>query len=164
VRICREVEFTSIFVNVVYVFQEVFMKRLILFFILFSFIFFLSSFGSELVYTPINPSFGGNPYNASWLMQQAEAQNTYKGAQDEGYSPYSTDPLENFKQSLNRSILSQFASQLTRNAFGENNLLEPGHYEIGDYIIDVTPGDQGIQVTIYDNTTGGETTIIVPYY
>ncbi|GAB4328221.1 MAG: curli assembly protein CsgF [Calditrichia bacterium] len=117
---------------------------------------------SELVYVPLNPSFGGSYLNASWLMQQAEAQNTFTGPSS-SYRGYSRDPLEDFKESLNRSILSRFASQLTRNAFGED-MLAPGHYEIGDYIIDVRPGDQGIQVSIYDNSTGSETSIIVPYY
>ena len=133
-------------------------------FMLFLLVPLLSAEASELVYQPVNPSFGGNPYNASWLMQQAEAQNTYTAPQEDYYSRYSQDALENFKESLNRQVLNQFASQLTRNAFGENNLLEPGRYELGDYVINVTPGADGIQVNIYDIVTGNETNIVVPYY
>jgi curli production assembly/transport component CsgF len=32
---------------------------------------------TELVYTPINPSFGGNPLNGTWLLNNAQAQNDY---------------------------------------------------------------------------------------
>ena len=31
----------------------------------------------ELVYQPINPNFGGNPLNGSYLLNSAQAQNTY---------------------------------------------------------------------------------------
>lgn len=117
---------------------------------------------SELVYTPINPSFGGSSFNASWLMSQAESQNTFKDPSAQSYSS-SSDPLENFEESLNRQILSRLASQIVREAFGENTLDE-GHYEIGEYIIDVTPGDGGININITDHSTGNETTVIVPYY
>ena len=32
---------------------------------------------TELVYTPINPSFGGNPLNGTWLLNNAQAQNDF---------------------------------------------------------------------------------------
>jgi len=120
-------------------------------------------YATELVWIPINPSFGGSSFNAQWLMSQAESQNTFKDPTATDRYSYSTDPLENFKESLNRQILSRMASQLVRTAFGEDPL-QPGHYEIGDYIIDVTPADDGINVIIRDTATGNETTIIVPYY
>ena len=31
---------------------------------------------TELVYTPINPSFGGSPLNGAWLLGNAQAQNS----------------------------------------------------------------------------------------
>lgn len=34
---------------------------------------------SELVYTPVNPSFGGSPINGQWLLGYAGAQNKFKG-------------------------------------------------------------------------------------
>jgi curli production assembly/transport component CsgF len=117
---------------------------------------------SELVYQPLNPSFGGNPFNASWMIQQAEAQNTFTEARSTT-SSYSRDPLDTFSENLNRQILSRLSSQLARSAFGEDSL-EPGHYELGDYVIDVVPGDDGIHINIYDNGTGNETGIVVPYY
>ena len=32
---------------------------------------------TELVYTPVNPSFGGNPLNGTWLLNNAQAQNDH---------------------------------------------------------------------------------------
>ncbi len=116
----------------------------------------------ELVWTPINPSFGGSSFNAQWLMNQAQQQNTFTGPVSE--SRYlSRDPLRNFQESLNRQILSRLASQITRNVFGETPL-EPGHFEIGTFNIDVTEGTDGIHITIFDSSTGGETNIVVPYF
>jgi len=46
--------------------------------------------------------------------------------------------------------------------FGETGL-EEGRYEIGDFIIDITQGAEGISIIIFDLGTGDETTIIIPY-
>lgn len=117
----------------------------------------------QLVYTPINPSFGGSPLNGSWMLGQAQAQNGFTaGGGSSAYSPYSTDPLADFTSSLNRQILSQLSRNLISSMFGENGL-EEGRYEIGDYIIDITPGSNGITIIINDLINGGETTIVVPY-
>lgn len=32
---------------------------------------------AQLIYTPVNPSFGGNPLNGSYLLQSAQAQKRY---------------------------------------------------------------------------------------
>ena len=122
-----------------------------------------SVIADELVWTPINPSFGGSPFNAAWLMQQAEAQNKLVEERVGEDWRYDKDPLQDFTESLNRQILSRLSSRLIQTAFGETEL-EPGHYEIGDYIIDITSTDTGIRVVITDPTTGAETTVEIPYY
>ena len=33
------------------------------------------AYAQDFVYTPKNPAFGGNPYNYSWLLSSAQAQN-----------------------------------------------------------------------------------------
>ena len=33
---------------------------------------------TEIIYTPINPSFGGNPLNANMLLSKAQAQNKHR--------------------------------------------------------------------------------------
>ncbi len=115
----------------------------------------------ELVYTPKNPSFGGNTFNHQWMMSEATAQN---GFTDDGsaYDPYSRDPLDDFEESLNRQILSQLSRQLVGDIFGEEDFQE-GRYELGDYLIDISEGVEGVNIYILDNSTGNETTVVVPY-
>lgn len=41
-------------------------------------------FANQLVYTPVNPSFGGNPLVASWLLDSARIQNDFGAAAGSG--------------------------------------------------------------------------------
>jgi len=147
--------------------MEVAMKHIIPVWILFFTLFVLrSSQAQDLMFNFINPNFiGGNTFNASWLMAEAQAQNSFTApvTTTTQYSAYSQDPLKTFSDNLNRQILSQISSKLTRGLFGENGL-EAGHYDIGDYSIDISQGLDGITINIIDNVKGGETNILVPYF
>jgi curli production assembly/transport component CsgF len=135
--------------------------------ILFSFLILITTFyinytnAAELIYVPINPSFGGNALNAQWLANQAAAQNEFKEKEEETF--FDMDPMERFEESLTRQILSRLSYRIIEKAFGESEL-ESGHYEIGDYIIDVDTGGENIKVIINNPETGGSTIIEVPYY
>ena len=128
---------------------------------IFVFIYNGNLFPQQLVYTPTNPSFGGNPLNGSWMFSQAQAQNGFTSG-GVSTSLQQNDPLADFADNLNRQILSELSRNLISSLFGETGL-EAGRYEIGDFIIDVSPGANGINIVINDLSTGGETTIIVPY-
>jgi curli production assembly/transport component CsgF len=121
------------------------------------------TYAQDLVYTPKNPAFGGNPYNYSWLMSSAQAQNDIKENTSSAYSPYSTDPLKDFSESLNRQILSQLSRQIVAKQFGED-ALTAGTYVLGDYQIEVGDQADGLNITILDNKTGSQTTVSVPYF
>ncbi len=122
------------------------------------------SFAQQFVYTPINPNFGGNYFNGSWMLAEAQAQNGKTApSSSSAYNPYSSDPLKNFQQSLNQQILSQLSQKIITSAFGESALTK-GHYQLGNYIIDINPSSDGLHVNIQDNSNGGQTTIVVPYY
>lgn len=137
------------------------MKKLLGAFVLLFAAFHVSSLAQDFVYTPINPAFGGNPYNYSWLLGQAEAQNFFK---EETVDPYAEeDPLANFQEDLNRQVLNEITREMYQNQFGEDGLTE-GFYQFGSYEIDVSPISEGMQVRIIDIYTGSETTVIVPYY
>jgi curli production assembly/transport component CsgF len=120
----------------------------------------------DFVYTPKNPAFGGNPYNYSWMLSSAQAQDTYKAPADDS-DPYSryygSDPVNDFSESLNRQILSQLSRQIVAKQFGEDALAE-GSYLLGDYQIDIGNESGGLSITILDNTTGATTTVTVPYF
>jgi len=118
----------------------------------------------KFVYTPKNPSFGGNTFNYQWLMSSAQAQDLTKDKTEiDQFESYRTDPVEDFKESLNRQILSRLSRQLIDDQFGEDALTE-GTYELGDYRIQVGNTDEGVTVNIVDNTTGATTDVTVPYF
>jgi curli production assembly/transport component CsgF len=120
--------------------------------------------GQDFVYTPKNPAFGGNPYNYSWLMSSAQAQDTYKAPETttDRYG-YSRDPAQDFAESLNRQILSRLSREIVTRQFGED-ALEEGTYILGDYQIDIGSGADGINISIIDNKTGAATQVSVPYF
>jgi curli production assembly/transport component CsgF len=81
----------------------------------------------DLSYTPINPSFGGNPNNASFLMQGAEGSNTYKRKHErvdsirkELDNPYSGDPIKEFSRTLQSRLLSGLSDKIANAIYGDN--------------------------------------------
>jgi curli production assembly/transport component CsgF len=120
--------------------------------------------GQALIYRPVNPSFGGDTFNYNWLMSSAQVQDKTKDPQAARTSTTGreTDALGDFTTSLNRQLLSTLSRQLFSNQFGEDGIKE-GTYQYGDFVVDVTPGTEGLVVRITDGK-GGETSITVPYY
>jgi len=132
-------------------------------------LFFLSigkTYSQDLIYTPKNPAFGGNPYNYSWLLSSAQAQNDIKettSTSSTSTSSTSSDALKNFTESLNQQILSQLSRQIVAKQFGED-ALTTGTYVLGDYQINIGNQTSGLNITILDNKTGTSTTVTVPYF
>lgn len=116
----------------------------------------------DFVYKPINPAFGGDTFNYQWLLSSAESQNKIKESREDDFGRYFDDPLADFEASLNRQILDQLSRKIIGDQFGEGTL-EEGDYVIGNYQIDISEGYNGINVTIFDSSTGGQTSITIPY-
>lgn len=138
------------------------MKRLVIIFVC---LFLMSSsitLATPLIYTPVNPSFGGSPFNAAWLMSSAQSQNKLTEKKEPWKMP-ERDPIEDFKNSLNRQILYNLSRKIIDGAFGEEGITE-GIYNLDDYIINVSSNNGGIKVILTDSITGNETIIEVPYY
>ncbi|MHA2278928.1 MAG: curli assembly protein CsgF, partial [Candidatus Kariarchaeaceae archaeon] len=72
------------------------------------------------------------------------------------------DPLADFQDALNRSVLNQLSRSLTESLFGERGL-EEGRFELGDFVIDVTQTLDGVNIVIFDLISGNETTIFIPF-
>lgn len=118
-----------------------------------------SAFSSQLVYTPVNPSFGGNPLNGSSLMANAQAQNKIK---DPSIVEEEETALQEFNARLQRSVLSRLTSSIAGNFVSEDGSLIPGQTVTQDFVIDVVDEGGGmIRVTTTDRTTGDSTTFIV---
>ncbi len=110
---------------------------------------------TELVYAPINPSFGGNPNNAPGLMSIAQAQNGFKAPVD--------SPVQAFNLSLQRAILSRLTSQTMAAIFGTSPTLENGEYDTPGYLIKVayTPGTSNVTITTTDKASGAVASFLV---
>ena len=123
--------------------------------------FITSAHASTLVYTPVIPSFGGNPLNWNGFLAEASAQNIYHAPTT---PPPEESPVEEFKKRLQYLILSRLASKIVDAAFGSTEELPQGSYEIGDFQVQVLPSGDTIQVHLVDTTTGNVTDIEVPMY
>ena len=115
---------------------------------------------TELIYTPVNPSFGGSPFNGAWLLQSATLQNKFQEGRP---LRVPKSPLERFTEQLEYSVFSRMANRIVDTAFGEDTL-QPGEYVFGNYKISVTTDASGITTIITEISTGNTTTIQIPYY
>lgn len=122
----------------------------------------------QLNYRPQNPAFGGNTFNYQWLQSSALAQDKLKDPNAVDFSSTrntaatSRNTLDNFSETLSRSILNRITSQVLQAQFGEDALQE-GTFQFGDLRVDVTNGANGINIRIVDGQ-GGETNVTVPYF
>ncbi|WP_421684145.1 curli production assembly protein CsgF [Stutzerimonas urumqiensis] len=106
---------------------------------------------TELVYTPVNPSFGGSPLNGAWLLGSAQAQNDFK------------DPDALDRSSLTgTSALDRFTSQLESRLLSEL-LTDPntGTLTTDDFIVNIINDSGHLTVQITDRLTGEVSEIIV---
>lgn len=110
-----------------------------------------SSFATELVYTPKNPSFGGNPLNGSILLNNAQAQNKKT---DSELEIETRSALDRFTDSLRSRLLSQLLSDIGN---GQTGTLETDDFSI----LIVDNGDGEISVKITDKNTEQTTEIVV---
>jgi curli production assembly/transport component CsgF len=126
----------------------------------------------DLVYRPINPSFGGNPLNSSHLLNIANAQRTATardapddddGDFDFGPGDEDTGPTnaEIFLQQLESRLFSALAGQVTESIFGENPQ-DSGRVIFGTTTVEFTRSLESITLTIADSLDGTLTEIVVP--
>ena len=115
---------------------------------------------TELVYAPVNPSFGGNPLNGQTLLNSAQATNKHKDPNASSLTQKTA--LQQFNEMLERSVLSQLASAATSNVMGPGGKLTPGTVETGNFRIVITDLGGGIlQITTIDKVTGASTSFQV---
>lgn len=123
--------------------------------------FFLTSYigvAQQLSYKPINPAFGGETFNYQWLLNSANAQNSFKDpsiSQDK-----EKGSLEAFSETLNRQILSQLSRSLFDTQLGDK--LQEGNFTFGSLALEIYDSAEGLVVNILDTDTGEQTQIIVP--
>jgi curli production assembly/transport component CsgF len=117
---------------------------------------------TELVYTPVNPLFGGYPANGPGLLASASATNKHTGGGLGGSSPFNQTPLQQFNQTLERTVLSQLASAATSKLMGQDGKLVPGTFSTANFTITVTDlGGGMLRVTTTEKDTGATTSFEV---
>lgn len=127
----------------------------------------------DLVYTPTNPSFGGNPLNSSHLLAIAGAQKNatasdYKKPADTsstGSGSGSTSSRDSdadlFVRQLQGRLLSALASQVTDAIFGQNPQ-DNGTVQFGDTTVTFERSLTSIRLRIQNSADGTVTDIVVP--
>lgn len=108
---------------------------------------------SELIYTPVSPSFGGHPLNSGHLFNTANAINDYSGPErDYGFEEQSA--LERLTSSLESRLISQILSDASDG--------KTGQLITDDFTVNVVEGDNGaLLIHLVDNKTGESSTIQV---
>lgn len=108
----------------------------------------------ELIYQPINPSFGGNPLNGSYLLNKAQVQDTHDDPDAFAFDSLSDTQL--FINDLRNSLVSDAITDAVDTA-------EPGRSSVIDSaqlrIEVVSNGNGGFSMQVLDRATG-ETTVI----
>ena len=122
-------------------------------------IFAVPASAQDIVYTPINPSFGGNPFNSAHLLGIANAQNS--ATDPNARRP--TTAADAFLRQIQSRLLSAVASQITEAIFGDNPQ-DQGTFTFGDQTITFVRGLEGVTLTIINNVTGETTVIEVPNF
>lgn len=122
------------------------------------FCFGINSNAQDLVYKPINPAFGGDTFNYTWLLNSAESQNKFR---EPVTNSTALSALEQFKSSLNSQLLSQVSSSLFQSQFGDQGIV-PGSYTFGSLAVNIYPSNLGLVVDILDTDTGEKTQVFIP--
>ncbi|MEZ5934351.1 MAG: curli assembly protein CsgF [Alphaproteobacteria bacterium] len=110
---------------------------------------------SEITYKPVNPSFGGNPFNDGHLLATANVQNKYTAKREE------RDLSEQFVRSLQSRLYSSLASQVQEAIFGDDPQ-ESGTFTVGDQQVSFVRGLEVITLEISNLSDGSTTVVEVP--
>jgi len=116
----------------------------------------------QLVYQPVNPAFGGDSFNYSWLISSAQLQDQLTDPNAQTTSGLSSS-FDSFERSLNSQLLSQLSRNLISDQFGENGLSD-GSYDIGGLQVEVISDLDGITISVLDTETGEQTQVAIPFF
>lgn len=113
----------------------------------------LSVQAGELVYQPLNPSFGGDPFMGSYLLGKAQAQDTNKDPNTRDFTP--TSATERLIQSLESRLISQLISDVS-----SGNVTQ-GSFDSDEFGVVVSDEGGQLVVRVVDKITGDVTNISV---
>jgi curli production assembly/transport component CsgF len=101
-----------------------------------------------------NPNFGGNPNNGAFLLNSAQAQNSFKDPSfKDDFGIETPSALDNFTQAIQSQLLGGLLTNI--------NTGKPGRMVTGDFIVDIANNDGQLQLNVTDRKTGKTSTIQV---
>jgi curli production assembly/transport component CsgF len=115
------------------------------------------AWATELVYTPVNPSFGGSPLNGAWLLGNAQAQNDTS-------DPDAIDRASLTGQSALDRFTSQLESRLLSELLGDLGDANTGSLTTDDFIVNILNESGNLTVLVTDRLTGEVSEISVTGY
>ncbi|MFI8223676.1 MULTISPECIES: curli assembly protein CsgF [unclassified Pseudomonas] len=102
---------------------------------------------TELVYTPVNPSFGGNPLNGTWLLNNAQAQNDYDDPDLKKRTTVAgTSALERFTSQLQSRLLGQLLDNISTG--------NTGSLSTDAFIVNVVDDSGALTIEVTDRASG----------
>ena len=102
---------------------------------------------TELVYTPVNPSFGGNPLNGTWLLNNAQAQNDHDDPDLKSRSSVAgTSALERFTSQLQSRLLGQLLDNISTG--------NTGSLSTDAFIVNVVDDSGALTIEVTDRASG----------
>jgi len=114
---------------------------------------------TEIIYTPVNPSFGGNPLNGPLLLNIANTINKYRdpALQDALNRLANKTPLERFNERLQQSILDRISGSVV------SGTPQEGTFDAGSFLVTVaTLADGLVVITTTEKATGATTQFQIP--
>lgn len=121
------------------------------------------AYSSNLIYTPVNPNFGGHPLNSNQLLGVANGINKFTAPPQTPatVAAASASQAQQFLRQLQSRLLSSLASNVTEAIFGQNPQ-DHGEVIFGDQTIIFDRGLDSVEISILDSATGETTRISVP--
>jgi len=113
----------------------------------------------DVVYQPVSPTFGGNPFNSQHVLGVANANNDFRDPR----TATTNSQADIFARQLQSRLLSALSSQIVDAIFGENPQ-ESGTITFGGQTIEFFRNLEEVTLIIRDDTTGEETRIVVPLF
>ncbi|QNI04637.1 curli production assembly protein CsgF [Halomonas sp. SH5A2] len=107
----------------------------------------------EMIYEPLNPSFGGDPFMGSYMLNKAQSQDTNTDPNTRDIErPSSTERLI---QSLESRLISSLLSDVG------DGTIDQGSFDSDEFSVVVEDAGGQLVIRVIDKLTGDETNISV---
>jgi curli production assembly/transport component CsgF len=118
------------------------------------------AYANPLVYTPVNPTFGGSPLNGQYLLNRAQAQD--RSRDPDAASPFnplsSQSQLDQFNNALQQAVLSRISAAVSSSIVGPDGRLVPGTVETQNFHITISDlGGGRLRILTTDKLSGSST-------